>query len=238
MGGSMFEGRVPEHSTANQNAVAESAISELERNGFFITDEIHEGALLQFASSIGEIRVDIRSPEPIRDIRPQSSQEAKANTLSSRYGMESFPFHTDVAHWTDPAHVVVLHCSNPGSGDRPTHIQDSRAWNLEPKEMDAILREVWKAGHVHPRLCTIGTKSADGMCIRFDEACMVPMTGPARELAKQIATHVHLTPTIDVVWSVGTTLVVDNRRMLHARGRSIRPDTDRIVKRILVGGNN
>lgn len=82
------------------------------------------------ARSLGEITTDRRSPDPYRAISPQTLEVAKANTLSRRYGMESFPFHTDVAHWNQPADFVFLYCESPGSGNRPTELIDTRQWHI------------------------------------------------------------------------------------------------------------
>ncbi len=124
----------------------------LENTGYFFVHEVCLREIPEVVTSLGDIRVDLRSPEPIRTIRPQPMNEAKANTLSSRYGMGSFPFHTDVAHWSEPAHFVLLYCEHPGSGARPTHLQDYQVWNLESEVKRAALREVWKTGTFRPQL--------------------------------------------------------------------------------------
>ena len=209
----------------------------LESAGHFLTRNLCLQEIPGVTKSLGDIRVDVRSPQPIRTIRPQSTAEAKPNTLSSRYGMGSFPFHTDVAHWIEPAHFVLLYCAHPGSGARPTHLQDYQSWNLEEEAKQSVLREVWKTGTFRPQLCTAGILVRGRFALRFDEACMKPMTVSAIKLRNDLVRHIRAAPIINVHWSAGTMLVIDNRRVLHARGTALRPDPDRFIKRVLIGGN-
>ena len=210
-------------------------VAQLEERGYHLAYEPCSDALLEFISPLGKILVDPRSPTPVRDIRPQPVAEAKANTLSSRYGLGGFPFHTDAAHWRIPARYLVLYCVQPGSGGRPTLMKDSRVW-LERDDLKyAATREIWKSGHARPQLCTVGIMIKDRFAVRFDEACMIPMTAAASRLRDKIRTCIESSPIINVVWAPGTVLILDNHRMLHARGTAVRPDTDRVLRRILVG---
>ena len=209
----------------------------LDRAGYFLARNLCPQEILGIAKSLGDIRVDVRSPQSIRTIRPQSTAEAKPNTLSSRYGMGRFPFHTDVAHWVEPAQFVLLYCEHPGSGARPTHLQDFLSWDLGAEAKQSALREVWKTGTFRPQLCTVCILEKGRVALRFDEACMKAMTVAAHTLGNDLVRHIQASPIIDVHWSTGTMLVVDNRRVLHARGTALRPDPDRLINRVLIGGN-
>ena len=211
-------------------------VSQLESNGFAFARGVHESDLLNIVQPLGSIRVDTRSPMPVRDIRPQPPNSAKVNTLSSRYGTAAFPFHTDTAHWDQPARYLVLFCVDPGEGQRETLLQDSRAWQLEDDEIDLACRALWKTGHVRPRLCMLAQRTADGPLVRYDKDCMRPMTREARELEALIQRRISRSETTHISWAPGCLLIIDNRRMVHARGESKRPDANRALKRILIGG--
>jgi L-asparagine oxygenase len=92
-------------------------VDELRRAGYSLTHAVPETDLMGFVQALGSVRVDPRSPELVRDIRPQSVDSAKTNTLSSRYGTDPFPFHTDTAHWDRPARYLALYCVDPGTAD-------------------------------------------------------------------------------------------------------------------------
>jgi len=209
---------------------------QLERAGYSFTEGVVAGDLINIAQLLGPIRVDRRSPEPVRDIRPQPAHSAKQNTLSSRYGIDAFPFHTDAAHWDQPARYLAMYCVDPGEGRRPTLLQDSRAWQLDDVEMELACRALWATGHVRPRICMLAERIADRLAIRYDKDCMRPMTAEARELAALIESRIDKTEQEQIDWEPCSLLVIDNQRLVHARGRSGPIDTKRTLKRILIGG--
>jgi L-asparagine oxygenase len=85
----------------------------LERDGYSFEHGVCQADLMDTVQQLGGIRVDRRSPDPVRDIRTQPIHSAKENTLSSRYGTDAFPFHTDTAHWDQPARYLALYCVDP-----------------------------------------------------------------------------------------------------------------------------
>jgi alpha-ketoglutarate-dependent taurine dioxygenase len=212
-------------------------INELEHAGYSFTHGIYQKDLIEIVQQLGPIRVDLRSPEPVREIRPQPADSAKQNTLSSRYGTNAFPFHTDTAHWDQPARYLVLYCVDPGEGKRPTLLQDSRAWQISDAEKELACRALWTTGHVRPRLCMLAARTTNYLTIRYDKDCMRPMTAEARRLEALIEFRIDQTDQKQIDWGAGDLLVIDNQRMLHARGKSNRTDANRILKRILIGGD-
>ncbi len=204
-------------------------------DGYTLLPHVRHEDLEYIAQTLGPIEVDKRNPEKIREIRPEPISSASPNTLSSRHGMGSFPFHTDCAHWTRPARYLLLYCINPGSGNRPTLALDTRKWNWSESQERALCNEVWKRALKQPRLCTVAEKTDVGLSIRFDEACMKPVTTGAKILLTTIRDQVERSPKIPIPWLSGDLLLLDNHRMLHSRGESSTPDPDRLLKRILVG---
>lgn len=211
-------------------------LSQLEREGYFLLGKVSEADLAGNVQELGPLRVDPRSPEPIRDIRPQDLKSAKQNTLSSRYGTGAFPFHTDAAHWDHPAQYLGLYCVEPGEGRRDTLLQDSRVWALDDDEQDLACRALWTTGHVRPRFCTFAKEACNGLEIRYDMDCMKPMTKEAHSLKALLEARIQDCKTTRIEWEPKNLLIIDNRRMLHARGSSTRSDIGRILKRVLIGG--
>jgi L-asparagine oxygenase len=169
-------------------------MSGLERQGYSFARSVRETDLIDIVQQLGDIRVDPRSPAPVRDIRPQPLRSAKENTLSSRYGTDAFPFHTDAAHWDHPARYLALYCVDPGDGRRPTLLQDSLAWQLDDAENDLACRALWKTGHVRPRLCMLAERTKGHLAIRYDKDCMCPMTAEARTLEALIEVWISRSP--------------------------------------------
>ena len=183
------------------------------------------------AASLGPITFDPRYPQEVRDISPTPAQSAPPNTLASRYGLGAFPFHTDTAHWVMPCRFVVFRCISPGSGARPTLLIDAdRAFS----ELE-IGEGVWVTAFVRPRLCSA---RADGPrpIWRYNPDCMRPYSLRAKEESTRMRRRLDDETYVRHRWDAGDVLVVDNWRMLHARGPTMTPDTDRVLTRVLVGG--
>ena len=68
-------------------------------------------------------------------IRPGKPSRT-ALSLTTKYGLGEFPFHTDVAYWTTPAKYLALYCIDPGRGKRKT-----RVINLD-KRIDELSNEI------------------------------------------------------------------------------------------------
>jgi alpha-ketoglutarate-dependent taurine dioxygenase len=210
---------------------------QLECEGYLFVPDVRDADLSRTITQLGPIRVDPRSPEPVRDIRPQPSQFAKENTLSSRYGTDGFPFHTDTAHWDRPARYLALYCVDPGEGKRATLLQDSRVWYLDEFEKELACRALWKTGHLQPRLCMLAEAAGAEIAVRYDMDCMRPMTREARELKVLVEARISCSAQLRIEWRPECLLIIDNRRMVHARGKSSRPDKRRVLKRMLIGGD-
>jgi len=208
----------------------------IQNHGHALVSHVQYKDLESIAQCLGPIEVDPRNPEKIREIRPESHLLANPNTLSSRHGTGRFPFHTDCAHWKQPARYLLLYCVNPGSGHRPTTFLDTRGWTWSENQVGALCNEVWKRALKEPRLCTVAENINHGLSIRFDEACMEPVTTGAKSLLTSIREKIENSKSCSVSWAPGDLLLLDNHRMLHSRGESSGPDPDRLLLRILVGG--
>lgn len=205
--------------------------------GFFRQRELSlsDEDLLEQCSRLGSPVASSRHPALVRDIRPQPITSANRNTLSSRYGLGPFPFHTDGAHWWTPPRFLVLYCVSPGEGHRPTHLADFARANLTPMEGRILCDDIWKVVGVRsPFLCSVGRASKGSIAIRYDAACMEP-AGVAGESSQVLADIIRRAARDEIRWSRGDLLVIDNSRMLHARGEPSCPDLGRWHKRILIG---
>jgi L-asparagine oxygenase len=213
-----------------------AALRNLRMRGFHFQQGVEQRDCLPIANSLGVPLGDARNPELLRFISPQPTRKAKPNTLSSRYGMEAFPFHTDAAYWATPPRFILLHCVSPGAGSRPTLLIDPREWTLPELEKRMLCNEVWRVTTRRPFLCTAGTQAEEGLCLRFDEACMAPLTAGANTTRDVVRARIGQSNVVAINWHVDDLLIIDNLRLLHARGKAIQTDEDRILARILIRG--
>ncbi len=214
-----------------------AAIKEsLSKNGYYALKDFDRCQLLYLANELGTPKVDPRHPYPIRPLSPQPIEKANPNTLSSRYGLSSFPFHTDAAHWRTPAQILLLYCVQPGSGHRKTYLIDFLQWKLSDGDRHLLCTSIWRSRHLKAFLCTAMESEDNSPRIRYDPGCMMPFSESANDARVILQRSIESSSLIQIDWSEKKLLILNNTRILHARGASLVPDTDRVLERILIGG--
>jgi L-asparagine oxygenase len=192
---------------------------------------VKSAELLAWACRLGNPISDPRDGCVVKTVAPAPTASAPPNTLSSRYGVGAFPFHTDGAHWRAPPGLLLIYCVHEGSGARPTHLHDTSSWELDGEERRVLRNEPWCVVEVpKPFLCThLGPDDA----LRVNYDCMRP-SGSASRAVAIIADRLAKRSAVSISWSPGNVLLIDNTRMLHARGTALMPDPDRQLTRILL----
>ena len=208
--------------------------TDLRVAGFHHSSGWERGAALKLAYFLGQPVGESRDPAIVRMLSPQVPSEALTNTLSSRYGMGPFPFHTESAYWRHPSRFVVLYCVHPGSGERPTLLKDSAEWDLSSRKLQILTHGAWKSGGSRRFVCAIGSRCSGRLRLRFDLDCMKPLNRAAREASEIVGLCMQSQMPQRIEWHPGDLLVIDNFRILHARGAAGAPDQDRILERVLV----
>ena len=209
---------------------------DLTEMGYHYSPAFKVDDLLRISGDLGIPTADKRG-SIIKTLKPEKPSDPNLNTLSSRYGTGAFPFHTETAYWPTPARFVVLYCVNPGSRHRPTHLVDSHKWDLSHKDKRTLCNEVWKVfTGINPFLCTIGKQTRNRFMIRFDKDCMKPALSPRGKANDIVARELQSQKLITIDWQANDLLVIDNYRMIHARGPSVTNDSDRHLERILIVG--
>lgn len=206
-------------------------------DGYCILDDVQHCEILNIATSLGTPTVDPRHPDVIRSLSPQDIARANPNTLSSRYGLDQFPFHSDTAHWRCPAKYILLYCGRSGAGRRQTFIIDSRQWILTTEELHLLTTSVWRSRYVRPFLCSPLEMVGAMWSVRYDLGCMTPYSPQSFKARTVLNKHIEASPNVRIDWYEGMLLILDNHRILHARGPSPVDDRDRIIERVLVGGS-
>lgn len=154
-----------------------------------------------------------RGGPALSTLRPVAPAEAQPNSLSARYGTGSQPLHTDGAHLPKPPDIVVLACA--GTSTTPT-----RLWNPKGR---GFLWDAWHLVRHGVFLVSSGNDSFFATAydvglgvFRYDPGCMLPADERARKVTQHFETA--MSDATDHHWSEpGLVLLIDNRRVLHAR---------------------
>lgn len=175
---------------------------------------------------------------PIQHLVPRKI--ATPNTYSGMYGLDRFPFHSDLAHWRQPPRYLLLRCL-VGYADIPTLLLDTQIifkTELMTIFARAIFRPRRPLGEQFSllRLCT---RIENGYCFRWDEVFLKPVSQVGEIACQRLA---ELLPKCDplpmTLSQTGDTLVIDNWRMLHARASIPAGRENRSIQRVYLENLN
>ncbi|MFE4350191.1 TauD/TfdA family dioxygenase [Peribacillus butanolivorans] len=169
----------------------------------------------------------------IEELRPIEKREAHKNSLSSRYGTNNFPLHTDTAYRKVPVRYIILYAKNPGSGRRPTLLVDgfkSIDETISKKLESAIIKI--KNGKYSFICNMLEVNNLGHYCLRLDQDCMIPATRESAEVLDEYIDLLAKQKQLEISWNTGDLLVIDNWRMLHGRGKAESKDDNRLLYRL------
>lgn len=191
--------------------------------------------IIQIGELLGKPIPSRVSGDLVDELRPTGIEEAKKNSLSSLYGKNRFPLHTDTAYKTIPIRYLILYAKNPGGGKRPTLLVDGLKLIDSGMDKNLLLSAIFKIKN--GKYSFLGKmfeidKMEEVYRIRLDQGCMIPATKESRMIFEQYVSVLDRQKKIEVKWESGDLLVLDNWRMLHGRGNSATEDDDRLLFRL------
>jgi hypothetical protein len=124
-----------------------------------------------------------------------------------------------------------MRCVHPGNGDRPTLLLDATQLELTSSEWRSLERSVWwvtSGGRSFPASIV---QSHDGhRSLRYDTGCMKPAATVFVESQHVFEEAIEMASPVAVGWEPDDLLILDNRRVLHARAAG--SDDDRGVRHL------
>jgi len=197
-----------------------------------------EGAdIMRIAQQLGRPVPSRRNAPLIDRLMPTRQEDAHPRSLSAVYGVGEFPFHTDAAYVPVPPRFMLLHLVE-GTSDRPTLLHDVYLFPFTEEEKRIMSREVWLVNGGRGRFLTslINDTLMPGFTIvRHDRGCMKPAYQTFGQSSLILEGYCRKTDPLTISWTRELVLILDNWRMLHARGRSSDVDNEcRILERVLV----
>jgi hypothetical protein len=210
----------------------ESLKERVRTHGYVFFQEYRRGSdAIAIAAGLGT-PLTPREGGLVQELIPRAS--ATPNTYSGIYGLENFPFHTDLAHWRLPPRYLLLRCIT-GYSDVPTLLIDGRI--IE----NAITTDILTRAIFRPRrprggalaLLRLCEPIGYDYCLRWDEVFLKPASRVGiiadQHIREQIA---RCEPLPIALTRPGDTLLIDNWRILHARSPISAGREDRRIERI------
>jgi hypothetical protein len=211
--------------------------SEISMHGWSTirTDERED--LLDIAKKFGS-PISSRAGGNLVDLlRPIPPAAAKRRSMSAVYGMGAFPFHTDSAHFRIPPRLTLLRLAPGSVTERPTLLHDFRALRLCAEDLACLRHDVWYVNGGKGRFLTSILSRTDyspfGL-VRLDPCCMIPAHPSFKKSADVVEQACDEALPIEIDWEPGVTVILDNWRMLHARGPQPKDSEVRILERVMI----
>lgn len=183
---------------------------------------IHKFSTLDLANHIGEIFIYAPIPT-VQSIKPKTREASRVGSLSYRFGLSSFPLHTDMAHLDLPPRYILLRAINP-SNEVKTTITKFEESTI--KLTSSILKPKVKN---LKRLFCIEERHSSQSIRRWDESMFVPYSTNAKkfcEWLKKCKMH-----EVELVNS-GDFIIIDNWSCLHGRTNVNHKSINRKLERV------
>jgi alpha-ketoglutarate-dependent taurine dioxygenase len=202
-----------------------------EVKAFGLTSFVYEQELLQLASEFGQA-VPVRAGgELVQTLRVQFGSKCNKNSLTRRYGVGSFPYHTDGAYMDQVPRYLVLRSTSSIPSRRPTLIKDFIT-NLSSHELRVLSTEQWRIDAGRKAFYS-SVICANGL--RLDLDCMRPVCGDTSSTVAIIQSVLDRVKPTELHWNANRVVVIDNWRLVHARGVGDELDDEvRELERVLV----
>jgi hypothetical protein len=172
-----------------------------------------------------------RGDPSVSVLRPTEPSAAQPRSLSVQFGLGLQPLHTDGAHLAKPPDIVVLVSSHPSSTPTLVWVADLRMVKSQgaPGSMSAAFEHGMFL--VHSGRDSFYAPVLAGGRYRYDPGCMTACDARAREVEDYLGAQLAQATAFE--WtSGGQVLVLDNRRVLHARAAVAENDTSRELIRV------
>lgn len=172
----------------------------------------------EVASALGKV-LTLGEGSPVHQLRPTPKDKTTPNTYSGIYGLDDFPFHTDMAHWRHPPRFIMLRCV-VGFEQVPTLLADG-VEIVREVDVNVLARAL-----VQPRrpvkgrlpLLRIFQPSEGFGIIRWDDKFFRPASRAGEHGVESFRAALGTVSRHSIALvERGDTIVIDNWRMLHAR---------------------
>lgn len=171
----------------------------------------------------------------IQSLKPRNKSADLRNQYSGYFGLECFPFHTDLAHWHYPPRYILLRCVKGTSSVATTMISTSALFSK-------LGLDIFKKAVVIPRktnasgiTCALPVIFNDRnlLGVRWDSLFLVSINNASKKIHKFMTSD--SIGEIDIKYEYlqepGDTLIIDNWKMLHGRTSVDKNSLDRIIER-------
>ncbi|WP_436491560.1 hypothetical protein [Chitinophaga sp. ARDCPP14] len=195
-----------------------------------------EDEFVNIGNQLGTPMKSRRNGEVIDLLKPTTSINASQHSLSRLFGLSEFPYHTDGAYLLRPPKYILLRYKEGEEDPTPTIILPFLFF-LNSDDIDYLRRECWSVfgrnwGFYSSVVnLDINTKQ---LFLRYDVGCMNCISKVSL-IEKIIASQVSRGLCVNISWSPGKTLIINNWMVLHNRPSVKMSELDkRTLQRLMI----
>lgn len=152
-------------------------------------------------------------------IEPQVQKDAHPRSLSAQYGLGALPFHTELSHRPRPCRYLLLGCIDPGAPSATTNLLDWQALALSEEER-CLLESAPVLVRSGRRSFYSTILSPEFRFLRYDPGCVEAVDERGNAALSLMKRRLANSRSATHQWRRGDILIIDNWRVLHARGHS------------------
>jgi alpha-ketoglutarate-dependent taurine dioxygenase len=197
-----------------------------------------EDPLINLARALGTPIPARRSGPLTQLLLPTEAKDALPFSLSAGFGVGSFPWHTDGAHWRHPPRWVVMRLASGGASQTATGLVSLAELGLNEQQRLLLRGAMFvisrgRSAFLRPLLDDITYPGR--LVLRLDPRVMRPAHDSSLAAYEMLQRALDATQPARVEWRQGHALVVDNWNCAHMR-EAVRTEErrNRVLERVLV----
>jgi alpha-ketoglutarate-dependent taurine dioxygenase len=199
----------------------------LEKDGWVVINQYSEELLDLIENVCSKLELNI-SFHNHKELIPKDSNEVGHFSLSSSYGLNKFPLHTDGAECATPPRFLVLRALS--NSPTRTCLADAQTIRNKLTKFNTLWRVKTKDGIIRTKLYELNP-IYDIEFIRFNRLSMKCDEGNKFEVYNAIDNLL----ISHIKWTKNKTIIIDNWRVLHGREMVIEENYNkRVIERLQV----
>lgn len=198
----------------------------------------NENEFLHIGQELGAPIKSRKNGEIVDTLKPTMPIDAKSHSLSKIFGLNTFPYHTDGAYFLRPPKYILFRYKEGVESPTPTTLLPL-LYHLNKEETEYLSREYWSVSgrdlNFYSSIVNYDV-STNSFFLRYDVGCM-RCTNKESLVDSLISSQINQGLHININWTPGKTLIVNNWRVLHNRPKvQIEELNIRTLQRLMING--
>lgn len=190
-------------------------LNQLTEDGYVQFDGQYFGnSTIEIATSIGTV-INPPGIKTVQELIPARRDLLEASSYSGNYGLEEFPFHSDMAHWFQPPRYLLLCCRVPAISVETRVVKSERIF--EDEETHDLRRALFRPRRrLNGRLTHL--RLFEGDFYRWDSLFIEPINKLGVSLRSRVIERLAKANYETIVLGYSNQcLLIDNWQTFHAR---------------------